>query len=269
MNLHANTANGLEPETAAFYRQAIQTLKRADVPFLVGGAYALAVYAGIERHTKDFDVFVRPADCLRALEALADIGCRTEVTFTHWLGKAFRGDDFIDVIFSSGNGVARVDDEWFAHAPPAQVLGEDVRLCPVEETLWSKGFVMERERYDGADIAHLLRARGPGLDWDRLLRRYGADWRVLLSHLVLFGYVYPGERSQIPDRVLHELLGRLEREMGQPPPAQRLCQGTLLSREQYLVDVEAWGYQDARQRPEGALSAAQIARWTEAIATGE
>ena len=31
------------------------------MPFLVGGAYAFARYTGIERHTKDFDVFVRAA----------------------------------------------------------------------------------------------------------------------------------------------------------------------------------------------------------------
>ncbi len=88
---------------------------------------------------------------------------------------------------------------------------------------------------------------------------------MLLSHLVLFGYVYPGERSQIPPEVLRELLARLEREVAQEPPPQRLCQGTLLSREQYLADIEQWGYQDARQRPKGAMSEAQIARWTEAI----
>ena len=53
---------------------------------------------------------------------------------------------------------------------------------------------MERERYDGADIAHLLRARADQLAWRRLLRRFGPHWRVLLGHLVLFGFVYPGER---------------------------------------------------------------------------
>ena len=35
-----------------------------------------------------------------------------------------------------------------------------------EETLWSKAFVMERERYDGADVAHLILAHGERLDWD-------------------------------------------------------------------------------------------------------
>ncbi len=58
--------------------------------------------------------------------------------------------------------------------------------------IWSKAFIMERERYDGADIAHLILACGRDLDWRRLLGRFGRRWRVLLSHLVLFGFVYPG-----------------------------------------------------------------------------
>ena len=44
---------------------------RRACPFLVGGAYAFARYTGIERHTKDFDVFVRPRDFDRALDAFA------------------------------------------------------------------------------------------------------------------------------------------------------------------------------------------------------
>src|SRR5437763_1505759 len=82
---------------------------RAGVPFLVGGAYALNYYTGIVRHTKDFDFFVRPEDTERTLEALAaQQGLHTEMTFPHWLGKVYSGDEFCDVIFSSGNGVCRV-----------------------------------------------------------------------------------------------------------------------------------------------------------------
>jgi hypothetical protein len=67
------------------------------------------------------------------------------------------------------------------YAEPAIVMGQPVRLCPAEETIWSKAFVMERERYDGADIAHLLRARAEMLDWRRLTRRFGRHWRVLFG----------------------------------------------------------------------------------------
>ena len=67
---------------------------------------------------------------------------------------------------------------------PERVLDVPVRLIPAEEMIWSKAFVMERERYDGADVAHILRACAETLDWPRLLQRFDGHWRVLLQHLV-------------------------------------------------------------------------------------
>ncbi len=258
--------NALPPETRTFYSAAMRALDAAaGVPFLVGGAYALHEYTGIERHTKDFDVFVRRADCRRALDALAAMGCRTELTFPHWLGKAYLHDDFIDVIFSSGNALAPVDDAWFGHAVPAEVLGHPVRLVPPEEIIWQKSYIQERERYDGADVAHILRARGPDLDWRRLLARFGPHWRVLLGQLVMFGFVYPSERDRVPSWVMNDLATRLLGESAADAPPGHVCQGTLLSREQYLIDVERWGYADARERPLGSMSHADIDSWTRAI----
>jgi hypothetical protein len=145
------------------------------------------------------------------------------------------------------------------------VLGVPVKLCPAEEMIWSKSFIMERERYDGADVAHLIRHCSGLLNWDRLLRRFGAQWRVLLSHLVLFGFIYPGERALIPAPVIRELVNRLIAELEVPTRDSKVCQGTLLSRAQYLVDVDEWGYEDARQAPRGTMTPEQLAEWTAAI----
>ena len=256
-------ANGM---TFAFYRSVMSRLEDAGVPFLVGGAYALAFYSGIGRNTKDFDIFLRREDIKRALAALESGDCRTELTYPHWLGKAVCGDDFVDIIFSSGNAVATVDDEWFEHAPVTEVLGRPVKLSPAEEMIWSKAFIMERERYDGADVMHLLLRRGTALDWPRLLRRFGPHWRILLSHLITFGFVYPDDRSCIPGWVMEELLARLQKELAEPPrEGRRVCNGPLLSRAQYLIDIEQWGYADARLGPKGCMSDAEVAHWTAAI----
>jgi hypothetical protein len=257
------------PEKAEIYRAALDMLNRSGVPYLVGGTYAFHYYAGIARTTKDFDIFVRPRDMQRVLDVLQRTGFKTEVAFTHWLAKAHHGDRFIDVIFSSGNGVAEVDDEWFAHAVDEEVLGAPVRLSPAEEMIWSKAFIMERERYDGADVAHLFRHCSGLLNWDRLVKRFGGHWRVLLSHLVLFGFIYPGERSLIPSAVMKDLLRRLSSELEVPTRDSKVCQGTLLSRGQYLVDVDEWGYEDARQQPRGAMTPEQLAVWTTAIDTSK
>ena len=121
-----------------------------------------------------------------------------------WIAKARCGEDVVDIIFSSGNGVAVVDDDWFAHAREATILDMRARLCPPEEMIWSKGYIMERERFDGADVAHLLRACGRTLDWPRLLARFDRHWPVLLVHLVLFAFVYPSERDAVPAWVMDE-----------------------------------------------------------------
>src|SRR5207302_4001531 len=191
-----------EKTSADFYRESMRVLERAGVPFLVGGAYAFAFYTGISRDTKDFDLFLRPADVDLALEAFERAGYGADKTFPHWLAKVTAGADLIDLIFRAGNGLCSVDDLWFARAVRADLLGVPVQLCPPEEILWMKAFIMERERYDGADVAHLFQSCAERLDWWHLLDRFGPDWEVLLSHLVLFGYIYPSERSRIPKHVI-------------------------------------------------------------------
>ena len=173
------------------YADALEALSASSIPFLIGGAHGLVRYLEVDRETKDLDVFIRPEDIHRTLSFFDERGYRTELTFPHWLGKVFCGTALIDIIFSSGNAVARVDDDWFTHARDGEVFGVPVRLCPPEEMIWSKAFVQERERFDGADVLHLIRVRGPALDWPRLLARFGAHWRVLYSCVVRFGFVYP------------------------------------------------------------------------------
>ena len=167
------TPRAIHDPAAAFYIEALRQLSGTGIPFLLGGAFAFSQYSRVPRDTKDIDVFVRPADCPRVLDAFSALGYETENPFPHWLGKIRKGGHFMDVIFASGNGIARVDDLWFEHAPRADVLGMIVRLSPVEEMIWSKAFIQERERFDGADVLHLLRETGPSLDWPRLLMRFG------------------------------------------------------------------------------------------------
>ena len=258
------THSMVETPSREFYRETMEFLARANVPFLVGGAFAFVHQAGIDRFTKDLDIFVRPSDVRRLLRASADAGFEADLFYSHWLAKIRAPSGFVDVIFSSGNGVAVVDDQWFEHATEREVLGVRVMVAPPEESLWSKAFVMERERYDGADVAHIILAHGERLDWRRLIDRFGGHWRVLLAHLVLFGFIYPSQRSRVPAAVLDELMQHLATETLSPDAEDPVCYGTLLSWSQYLGDVLGGAFRDARIRPYGNLTPDEVARWTSA-----
>ena len=251
-------------DTNTFYRRTLHVLSDASVPFLVGGSHAFLEYTGIVRNTKDFDLFLRRTDFDRAVQALDAAGYRTELTFPHWLGKAWQHDDFVDLVFCSGNGICTVDDGWFEHAVETQVLGMPVKIVPCEELLWQKCFVMERERFDGADIVHILRARAKDLDWPRLMARFGDNWPLLYTYLMFFTFVYPSDAASLPAEVLDEL-ARRHAEQRATPPAERVCRGTLVSRAQYLLDIGQYGYADARIAPRGGMSPEDAIFWTWAI----
>jgi len=138
-----------------FYCDVMDILTVARIPFLAGGGYALSAYTGIARATKGLDLFVLPADVTRTLNACSDAGFPTKLKFSHWLGKVSKDEFFVDIIFGSGNGLCPVDEAWFQHAVPSRVRHRSVLLCPPEEMMWSKAFIMERDRFDSADIAHL------------------------------------------------------------------------------------------------------------------
>jgi len=242
--------------------RAIELLQEAEVPFVVGGAYAYAQYTGIYRDTKDLDVFPRKRDALKALQVLEKDGWRTERTDEVWIYKAFKGEWFVDFIFSSGNGVAVVDDEWFTYAQTAEVFGRRCQIAPAEEMIWSKAFVCERERYDGSDVNHLIKCAGADMDWERLLRRFDRYWEVLLGHIMMFRFAYPFERTTVPDWVMSELLSRALGTMKEGDWEAKICRGNLISRVNYSVDIGAWGFGDGRRWDEDQRQDEKPARRT-------
>jgi hypothetical protein len=248
----------------AVYVRALDTLTAAGLPYLVGGGHALMHYTRIKRATRDLDLFLRPGHIGAAMAALAAAGYATERTHPHWLSKARAGRHCVDLIFNSGNGLSEVDDVWFENARVAKVLGRTTAVVPPEELTWTKLFIMERERYDGADVAHLLHAASAEFDWQHLRDRVGPHWRVLLSHLVLFGFIYPSEQARVPGWLLDELMSLLQQERQGSAPRERVCQGTLLSRQQYLHDVQSAHYRDVRATAASSMSARDIAAWTTA-----
>jgi hypothetical protein len=240
----------------------MQLLRDNKIEFLVGGAYALSEYTRINRDTKDFDLFLRPKDVEPALAMWRKAGYQAGYTFTHWLAKVQCGKVYIDIIFRSGNGLGLVDDAWFEYAREATIFGVQVEIVPPEELIWQKAYIMERERFDGADVAHLLRACAANLDWGRLVKRFDTDWRVLWSHLILFGFIFPTERNLIPLELLKEFGAKALKEQTELAPADPVCNGTLLSRIQYQSDLG--DFLDARLIGRSAMSTEELEHWVEA-----
>ena len=244
-----------DPGTRAFYVNSLRALDEARVPYVVGGGYAMAHYTGIARNTKDLDIFVRPADRDRTLTTLTAAGFKTEFFYPFWIAKALHGDSFIDILYRSGNGLCCVDDDWFEYAVPLEVHGYPTRACPAEEQLWSKAFVQDRDRFDGADVAHLLLARGPQFDWQRLLRRFEGHEAVLLAHLTLFDYIYPSERDRVPRWVVQQIRDMVDNA---PIDDQNICRGPFIAQKSYWIDVNEWGFIDGRLQPWGPLTQDEI-----------
>ncbi|KAL0480808.1 hypothetical protein AKO1_006947 [Acrasis kona] len=247
-----------------FYKDVLAALRLNNFDFLLGGTLAYSHYTGVKRHTKDLDIFVRPHDFDKILLVLNEKGFEVEKTFPHWLGKIYRGKQFIDVIYRSANGDCEVDDGWFDNSVEGTCLGLKVMITPPEEMIWSKAAIMEKERFDGADVNHIIKAIGTNLNWDRLVERFGPRWRVLFAHCVLFGFVYRSERDCIPNWVMEHFQKLLQQELQEEKPNDNVCYGPILSRAQYLTDVNRWGYRDARKELK-MLTQRDINLWTSAI----
>ena len=237
----------IDPVEQQVHGRALALLQDAGLAPMVGGAYAMRTHAGLWRDTKDLDLFLRKDRVGEALELLARAGYRSELTDPMWIAKAFAGPYFIDLIFSSGNGVATVDEQWEGRATRAMVLGREALIVPAEEMIWQKAYIQERERFDGADIHHLIRCKGAQLDWKHMLERFGDHWPILLGHLITFRFAFPSEKDQVPGWVMKELTARVARQEERPAGRDRVCRGTLLSRQQYLAEVNEHGYRDARE----------------------
>lgn len=190
-----------QSDTATFYNvfdDAVAALDRARVPYLVGGGIAAKAF-GRERITHDIDFFVKPADALGALEALAAAGFQTEQTNPKWLFKAYRQDVMVDIIFAS-TGEIRVDDRMMEHSRFADFAGRRVRILPPEDLLMMKIMIVDedvpRHWHDALGVI-----RWVDVDWPYLLTRARYGPRRLLS-LLAFAQSMD---LQVPNDVIHRL----------------------------------------------------------------
>lgn len=233
------------PEAEAFYCEVLQQMAKSQIPFLVSGTYALASYTGIDRPTKDVDVFTTAGDALKMLAYFKEQGFDVEIVDERWLARITRGELFVDIIYNMPTSSTHVTKEWFEKAPATQLFGSTVHLVPPTEFIWSKIFVQDHHRYDGADVAHMILKCHDRIDWRQLLSHLELYWEVLLIAVLNFRFIYPSERSAIPNWLFEELLQRLRDQSAVKGPGKKVCRGRIFSPRDYAVDVEQWGFSEA------------------------
>ncbi len=227
-------------EQESLFREVIELMERNLVPFAISGAFALHEHTGIWRDTKDLDLFLPAAEVARALQLLENDGFVTDIPDAVWLAKARRGEYFVDLITGMSNAVVRVDRSWIERASRSQIFGRSARVLAPEELIASKVFVTRRERFDGADICHIIYGTRGKLNWQRLLDLLGEHWQMLFWYLVLYHYVYPRDADCVPREVWQELQQRFAAELAGPNRAIDF-RGSLIDEHMFAIDVEEWG----------------------------
>ena len=200
-----------DEKSTSIFREALESLNRSGVRFVIGGAFAVHHYTGMWRNTNDIDAYMDHGTVPLAVEALTmsgfrDFGEQAEGD-RDWIFHAVKDGAIVDLIWEAPNHIGAIDKGVVGRGSPGEFLGVAVRFMPPEELVWSKLFTLNHDRTDWPDIFRLIRF-GPRFDWERLVRMLDEHWPVLLSLMVLFDWVYPGERRSIPLEVREELLSR-------------------------------------------------------------
>jgi predicted nucleotidyltransferase len=162
----------------------VEALDDAALSYGVLGGVASAAY-GRPRWTKDIDVFCRPEDAERVLDALAGRGFDVEQTNPAWIYKGFRDDVLVDVIFKAKADVY-FDDEMSARVRRVNFLGVDVPVIAPEDVVVTKAITSDEATpwhwYDAVGVLAIN-----DLDWDYVVdrARKGPNRVLSLLHFAL------------------------------------------------------------------------------------
>ena len=202
-------ANAISKEEWETYRSAIAVIQSCGIPFLLGGGFALATFTGRWRDTKDIDFYIHPSDRNRVVTALTKAGFSdyySQLAYDRkWIYRSVKSGVIVDIIWAMANQRAQVDNKWFDHASLAEVRGERLHVLPLEELMWCKLYIMQRDHCDWIDIFNLTYAKGQQVDWDRLIKRLGEDTPLLCAMLQVFCWLCPRRGSQLPESLWRRL----------------------------------------------------------------
>ncbi len=214
-SLQFEWAGRIAPTQWEIYRSAIEVVRGAGIPFMLGGGFALATFTGRWRDTKDIDFYIHPADRDRTVAALSAAGFEdyfSRLPYDRkWIYRSTKQDVIVDIIWSMANQRAQVDPVWFERAESVMLRDQQVLVLPREEFMWCKLYILQRDHCDWTDLFNLVYAAGAEIDWDHLLDRLGEqDTPLLKAMLTVYGWLCPREILNVPEFLWQRL--------AMPPP---------------------------------------------------
>ena len=178
--------------------EATQCLEDASLQYALMGGIASAAF-GRPRWTLDVDIFVRPQDARRAVEALAARDFEPHPTQHNWLMKTVKESVLVDVIFTAKGGIY-LDDEMLRHLRQVDFKGLKLKVVPPEDLVVMKAIAHDQDtpRYWHDALGIVANTE---LDWEYLQKRARVGPRRVLS-LLLHAQ---SDDMIVPDEVISHL----------------------------------------------------------------
>ncbi|MGA8026505.1 MAG: hypothetical protein WB992_05125 [Bryobacteraceae bacterium] len=222
------------PDQWAIYKAVIAEANRRGLRFAVGGGLAAMAYAGQWRNTKDIDLYIPESERDRMIGVVTDTGLEDyfekQPYDRNWIYRSYKNDTIVDLIWAMANRRSVVDTSWF-RGPQVEVDGERFGLLAPEEELWSKLYVLQRDRCDWPDALNLIYGVGLELDWRHLLARVENDAPLVAALVSIFAWLCPERAREFPSWIWKEL---------RAGPPQSAPASDIAGRHARLLDSRPW-----------------------------
>jgi predicted nucleotidyltransferase len=217
------------------YREVMEEATKRGIKFAIGGGLAFSAYAPRSRNTKDVDLFIQPKDRDAMVEIVTQMGFvdmyDEEPYQQHWIYRAKKDGVIVDLMWQMANERTEFDERWVSAGKEITVRGLTVKVLPVEELIWSKLYVVQRDRCDWSDLLNILYTQAETLDWEIMLDRVGPDAQLLGSLMLAFRWVCPEPARNLPNWIW-EKMGVADTPLPKGPKIQE--------RNVELLDTRDW-----------------------------
>jgi hypothetical protein len=170
---------------ATTLKRVAAALKQAEVPFALGGSFAVYAHGG---HSSDHDVdfLIREQDRDRVLADLGAAGFEVEEPPEDWLVKVFDNGRMVDLIYRPVE--SPVTDETLAESELLSVEAISMPVASATQLMIHKLLSYTQHHCDFATGLPVARSLREQIDWDRVRREtaespYAVAFLVLLDRL--------------------------------------------------------------------------------------